>query len=120
MRHKRHVAHARPGHLYSLSRTFGAQGPLSFPSTHRTDLLGEAVVEALLSHCAVQVFERCARSSALGVRLLGERPMLVSGNALLPRADQLVRDNELVQEHIRKKLQKQDSWTSNFIRVPSI
>lgn len=34
--------------------------------------------------------------------------MLVSGNALLPRADQLVRDNQLVQEHIRKKLQKQD------------
>ena len=34
--------------------------------------------------------------------------MSLSGNALLPRADQLVRDNQLVQEHIRKKLQKQD------------
>ncbi|CAK9053744.1 unnamed protein product, partial [Durusdinium trenchii] len=34
--------------------------------------------------------------------------MLVNGNALLPRADQLVRNDQLVQEHIRKKLQKQD------------
>lgn len=40
--------------------------------------------------------------------------MLVSGNALLPRADQLVRDNELVQEHIRKKLQKQDGHLIEF------
>ena len=34
--------------------------------------------------------------------------MSLGGNAFLPRADQLVRDNQLVQEHIRKKLQKQD------------